>query len=60
MPPIDMKTNLRILCAAFGLAVFGLTGCETVEETPTVTTTTQTTEVTEVQRPVTRTVIRED
>lgn len=64
MPPIDMKPNIRILCAAFGLALFGLTGCETVEERPVVTTT-QTTETTEVVRPAAAThtetrVIHED
>jgi hypothetical protein len=36
-----------------GLALFGVTGCETtVEREPTVTTTTRTTEVTEMRRPV--------
>jgi hypothetical protein len=40
--PIDMNGKIRICCAVFGLALFGLTGCETTEETPAVTTTTTT------------------
>jgi hypothetical protein len=49
MHPLDMNKTTRICCAAFGLALFGLTGCETTEETPTVTTST-TTRTTEVHR----------
>jgi hypothetical protein len=45
-----MKTNIRILAAAMGLAMIGLTGCESEEVHP-VTTTTSTTETTTVRRP---------
>ena len=58
-----MKLNIPICCAVLGLALFGLSGCETVVEEPAVTTTTQTTETTEVRRGApahTTTVIRED
>ena len=48
--PFDMNGKIRICCAAFGLALFGLTGCETTEETPAVTTTT-TTHTREVRAP---------
>ena len=45
-----MKANIRICSAALSLALFGLTGCETVVETEPAVTTTQTTETTEVHR----------
>ena len=46
----DMKANLRLLAAAVGLAVLGLTGCETTVETEPAVSTTTTTQTTEVHR----------
>jgi hypothetical protein len=46
-----MKVNIRIMCAAVGLALFGFTGCETtVEHTEPAVTTTTHTETTELHR----------
>jgi len=46
----DMKANVRLLTAAVGLAVLGLTGCETTVETEPAVSTTTTTQTTEVHR----------